>query len=72
MKFPDRETVERLRRDFPAGTRVVLLKMETPRRRLRGLSARFGGLTIWEDSCLLEQRRQPGGCFRGGRVPGCE
>ncbi len=28
MKFPDRETVERLRRDFPAGTRVVLLKME--------------------------------------------
>lgn len=28
MKFPDRETVERLRREFPAGTRVALLKME--------------------------------------------
>ena len=28
MKFPDRETVERLRGEFPAGTRVVLLKME--------------------------------------------
>ncbi len=31
MKFPDRETVERLRREFPAGTRVALLKMEDAR-----------------------------------------
>ena len=28
MQFPDRETVERLRREFPPGTRVELLKME--------------------------------------------
>jgi hypothetical protein len=28
MQFPDRETVERLRREFPRGTRVEILKME--------------------------------------------
>ncbi len=28
MNFPSRETVERVRRDYPAGTRVVLVKME--------------------------------------------
>lgn len=28
MKFPDRETVERVRREYPAGTRVELLRMD--------------------------------------------
>lgn len=28
MKFPDKETVERVRREYPAGTRVVLVKMD--------------------------------------------
>jgi len=28
MRFPSRETVERVRRDYPAGTRVELLRME--------------------------------------------
>ena len=28
MRFPDRETVERVRREYPAGTRVVLEKMD--------------------------------------------
>lgn len=27
MRFPSKEVVERLRRDFPAGTRVVLVRM---------------------------------------------
>ena len=30
MKFPDRETVARLRREFPAGCRVVLDEMDDP------------------------------------------
>ena len=30
MKFPDRETVARLRREFPAGCRIVLDEMEDP------------------------------------------
>ena len=28
MKFPDREAVERVRREYPTGTRVELLRME--------------------------------------------
>ena len=28
MRFPSRETVERVRREYPAGTRVELLRME--------------------------------------------
>ena len=28
MGFPDRETVERVRREYPAGTRVALEKMD--------------------------------------------
>ena len=30
MNFPSRETVERLRREYPVGTRVRLLKMDDP------------------------------------------
>ena len=30
MSFPSRETVERLRKEYPAGTRVELLKMDDP------------------------------------------
>lgn len=29
-KLPDRETVERIRKRYPAGTRVQLLKMDDP------------------------------------------
>ena len=28
MRFPSRESVERVRREYPAGTRVELLRME--------------------------------------------
>lgn len=28
MRFPSREIIERLRREFPAGTRVELVKMD--------------------------------------------
>ena len=28
MKFPSKEIIERLRREFPAGTRVALVRME--------------------------------------------
>ena len=30
MKFPDRATVERVRKEYPAGTRVILEQMEDP------------------------------------------
>lgn len=28
MRFPNKETVERLRREYPAGTRVELIRMD--------------------------------------------
>ena len=30
MNFPDRETVERVRKEYPVGTRVILEQMEDP------------------------------------------
>ena len=30
MKFPDRETVAQLRREFPVGCRIVLDEMDDP------------------------------------------
>ena len=30
MSFPDRETVERVRKEYPVGTRVILEQMEDP------------------------------------------
>jgi hypothetical protein len=30
MRFPDRETVERVKKEYPAGTRVILQQMEDP------------------------------------------
>ena len=36
MNFPSRETVARLRRDFPAGTRVELIHMDDPQAPLPG------------------------------------
>ena len=30
MKFPSREIVERIRKEFPSGTRVELLRMDDP------------------------------------------
>ena len=30
MNFPDKETVERVKKEYPAGTRVILQRMEDP------------------------------------------
>ena len=30
MRFPSKEIVERIRREYPAGTRVELLRMDNP------------------------------------------
>lgn len=30
MRFPNRDTVERIRREYPAGTRVELVRMDDP------------------------------------------
>jgi hypothetical protein len=35
MGFPDKETVERIRKQYPIGTRVELVKMDDPYSRLK-------------------------------------
>ena len=35
MRFPNKETVERLRREYPAGTRVELVSMNDPWSKLK-------------------------------------
>lgn len=35
MSFPNKETVERLRREYPAGTRVELVSMNDPWSKLK-------------------------------------
>ena len=45
MCFPDRKTVERVRREFPTGTRVELLEMDDPQSPPIGTR----GTVIWVD-----------------------
>ena len=60
MKFPNRETVERVRRKYPAGTRVELVKMDdaqAPPLGTRGTVIRVddtGSLLVdWDNGCGL-------------------
>ncbi len=36
MRFPNKDTVERIRRDYPAGTRVKLVRMDDAQAPLAG------------------------------------
>ena len=36
MRFPNKETVDRIRREYPVGTRVVLVRMEDVQAPLAG------------------------------------
>ena len=36
MRFPNKDTVERIRRDYPAGTRVELVRMDDAQAPLAG------------------------------------
>lgn len=36
MRFPNKDTVERIRRDYPAGTRVELVRMDDAQAPLTG------------------------------------
>ena len=37
MRFPSKDTVERIRRDYPAGTRVELVRMDDAQAPLAGM-----------------------------------
>ena len=60
MKFPSRETVERLKQQYPAGTRIVLRKMEDFQAPLVGTKGTVQGvddigslLVKWDNSSGL-------------------
>ena len=48
MRLPPKDTVEMLRRQFPAGTRVELIKMDDPHTRLR--PGDFGSVLFVDDA----------------------
>ena len=61
MNFPDRETVERIRKDFPEGTRVILDKMDDPQAppvgtegTVRGVDDTGGIMVSWDTGSGLK------------------
>ena len=44
MRFPNKETVDRIRREYPVGTRVVLVKMEDAQAPPIGTEGTVGGV----------------------------
>ncbi len=60
MRFPSKATVERLRRDFPAGCRVELLRMDDPQAPPIGAKGTVIGvddigsiMVRWDNGCGL-------------------
>ena len=46
MRFPNKDTVERIRRDYPAGTRVELVRMDDAQAPLAGTLGTVLGLSL--------------------------
>lgn len=44
MRFPNKETVDRIRREYPVGTRVVLVKMDDAQAPPIGTEGTVGGV----------------------------
>lgn len=60
MRFPSKETVERMRREYPVGTRVKLVRMDDPhappvgtKGTVRGVYAIGSILVAWDNGCGL-------------------
>ena len=61
MRFPNKETVERLRREYPAGTRVELVSMNDPWSKLKpgdkgtvlGVDDIGSVMVAWDNGCGL-------------------
>ena len=63
MNFPSRETVERLRREYPVGCRIVLDEMDDPYTKIP-----VGGRRR-EHPVRLGLRKRPLDCLRSGSLP---
>ena len=60
MRFPNKETVGRIRREYPAGTRVELVRMDDPQAPPTGTKGTVLGvddtgslLMRWDNGCGL-------------------
>ena len=60
MRFPSKETVERIRKEYPVGTRVELVQMDDPQAppvgtkgTVRGVDDIGSIMVAWDNGCRL-------------------
>lgn len=57
MRFPSKETVERIRKEYPVGTRVELVQMDDPQAPPVGTKGTVRGvgsiMVAWDNGCGL-------------------
>ncbi len=60
MRFPRKETVERIRKEYPVGTRVELVRMDDPQAppigtkgTVRGVDDIGSIMVVWDNACGL-------------------
>lgn len=60
MRFPNKETVERIRKEYPVGTRVELVQMDDPQAppvgtkgTVRGVDDIGSIMVAWDNGCGL-------------------
>ena len=60
MRFPSKETVERIRKEYPVGTRVELVRMDDPQAppigtkgTVRGVDDIGSIMVAWDSGCGL-------------------
>lgn len=60
MRFPSKETVECIRKEYPVGTRVELIRMDDPQAppvgtkgTVRGVDDIGSIMVAWDNSCAL-------------------
>ena len=60
MRFPSKEMVERIRKEYPVGTRVELVQMDDPQAppvgtkgTVRGVDDIGGIMVTWDNGCGL-------------------
>lgn len=72
MQFPSKEVVERIRSEYPAGTRVELVRVDDPQAPPVGTKGTVKGVEYWFPSHALGQWPRPecglwgGYCEKGG------
>lgn len=54
MRFPNKDTVERIRRDYPAGTRVKLVRMDDAQAPLAGTLGQMEVKGLSSEQALIE------------------